>query len=179
MRAEQARIKRDLKQKTEANSSHGIGERKRSLYLGGNTTHCQAQLHPPFGMHCVSTIWVGTIMGGNQQGCHHIVFVAVTSRWNMPSAAQVVFYHRSDTMTFLMLLLNLTFNLWQEKYYHTEPLTMRMEPIWMSRHRAFGETGMSTLSLMYLCSTLLCQAIAGLLSMRPKDVMRISKRAES
>ena len=44
-------------------------------------------------MHCVSA------MGGNHQGCHHIVFVAVISRWNMPSAAQVVLYHRSDTTT--------------------------------------------------------------------------------
>ena len=51
---------------------------------------------------------------------------------------------------------------------------------WMSRclgHRAFGETGMSMLSLMYMCSTLLHLAITEHLSlMWPTDVMRISKR---
>ena len=46
----------------------------------------------------------------------------------------------------------------------------------MSRHRDFGETGMSALSLMCVCSTLLHSATAGLLSMRPTDVMRMSKR---
>ena len=137
-------------------------------------------------MHCVS------VLGGNHQGCHRIVFVAVTFRWNTPSAAQVVLYHRSDTMTsgtwqqscslkyVPMSPLNLTFNLWQEKHYYTEPPTLRMEPGWMSRclgHRAFGETGMSMLSLMYMCSTLLHLAITEHLSlMWPTDVMRISKR---
>ena len=53
---------------------------------------------------------------------------------------------------------------------------MRMEPVWMSQHRAFGETGMSALSLMYVCSTFLRPAIVGLLSMQPTHVMRISKR---
>ena len=68
-------------------------------------------------------------MRGNHQGCHHIVFVAVTSWWNMPSVAQEGLYHQSDTMTWgtwqqtcslkyvPMSPLNLTFNPWQEKLW--------------------------------------------------------------
>jgi len=47
----------------------------------------------------------------------------------------------------------------------------------MSQHRAFGETGMSALSLMYVCSTVLWPAIVGLPSATYTCHENIKKRS--